>query len=142
MRLEHNGAKTNTSRRLKGFREPASPVLGSLRYKEARMLKSSQPRLRGQRGFVLVICLILLLLLALIGIASITSSTSDVKVSGNEIKQMGAFYAAESGLERAANAIAGSYQTGGTPPDPLPSGSADEGNYHYDYSTADDGPAV
>ena len=96
----------------------------------------------GEGGMVLVICLLLLLVVSLIGVASITSSNSEMKISGNEIKQTGAFYAAESGLEMASASIVNSYATGGIPPSPLPSGSADEGNFHYDFSTTDAGPAV
>jgi hypothetical protein len=110
--------------------------------KENQMNKFNVVKKCGEKGMILVICLILLLLLSLIGIASITSSTSDMKMSGNELKQTGAFYAAESGLELAAAAIVNSYQDVAAPPNPLPSGSADDGIYHYDYSTQDGGPAV
>lgn len=97
---------------------------------------------QNEGGFMLVICLLLLLMLSLIGIASITTSTSDMKVSGNEINQTGAFYAAESGLEHAAASIKTSYETTGNPPSPLPSGNITESGYRYIYSTADNGAAV
>jgi hypothetical protein len=106
------------------------------------MVKFPSNKDGGESGFVLVVCLILLLMLSLIGIASITTSTSDMKVSGNEINQTGAFYAAESGLERAAASLIGSYQTTGNPPNPLPSGSVNENGYHYDYGTTDNGAAT
>ncbi len=118
-----------------------SLIFGSRKYEEAKMFKSKINRPGGENGFVLVICLILLLMLSLIGIASITTSTSDMRVSGNEMNQTGAFYAAESGLERAAAAIIHSYQTTGNPPDPLPSGSVTENGYQYDYATTDGGAA-
>jgi len=91
---------------------------------------------------MLVICLLLLLMLSLIGIASITTSTSDMKVSGNEINQTGAFYAAESGLEQAAASIKSSYETTGNPPNPLPSGNITENGYQHVYTTTDNGAAV
>lgn len=96
----------------------------------------------GENGVVLVVCLILLLMLSLIGIASITTSTSDMQVAGNEMKQTGAFYAAESGLETAAAAIATSYETNGVPPSPLPNDSTSEGEFVYFYDTIDQGAAV
>jgi hypothetical protein len=106
------------------------------------MKRNVTNRNSGKKGMVLVICLILLLLISLIGIASISSSTSDMKVSGNELKQTGAFYSAESGLEMAAASLINSYRDAGVAPSPLPSGSNDENSYHYDYATIDNGPAV
>ena len=93
----------------------------------------------NETGMVLVICMVLLLMLSLIGIASITTSTSDMKVAGNELNQTGAFYAAESGLERAAASLVTSFMTNGVPPSPLPSGSYTEGAYQYNYSTTTSG---
>ena len=96
----------------------------------------------NERGVVLIVCLILLLMLSLIAIASITSSNSDMQVAGNEMNQTGAFYAAESGIERSAASIATSYETTGQPPNPLPSGTLTQGSFRYAYSTTDNGAAV
>jgi Tfp pilus assembly protein PilX len=96
----------------------------------------------NERGVVLIVCLILLLMLSLIGIASITTSNSDMQVAGNEMKQTGAFYAAESGVERSAASIATSYETSGSPPSPLPSGTLTQSNFQYAYSTTDNGAPV
>ena len=101
-----------------------------------------QLKRQGEGGFMLVICLLLLLMLSLIGIASITTSNSDMKVSGNEINQTGAFYAAESGLEQAAATIKSSYETTGNPPSPLPSGTTTENGFQYSFRTTDNGAAV
>ncbi|HBC46107.1 MAG TPA: hypothetical protein DCZ43_03585 [candidate division Zixibacteria bacterium] len=106
------------------------------------MKKIHTNKKNGEGGIILVICLLLLLVVSLIGVAAITNSNSEMKISGNEIKQTGAFYAAESGLEMASASIINSYETGGTPPSPLPSGSSVEGDFHYDFSTTDAGPAV
>jgi hypothetical protein len=95
-----------------------------------------------RRGFVLVVCIVLLLMLSLIGIISVTTSNNDVSMSGNELHQTGAFYAAESGLERAAAAVIRSYETTGNPPNPLPSDSVTENGYNYVYQVADGGAAV
>jgi len=97
---------------------------------------------KREDGFMLVVCLLLLLMLSFIGIASITTSNSDLQVSGNEINQTGAFYAAESGLEQAAAAIVTSYETTGNPPSPLPTATVSENGYQYTYTTADNGAAV
>jgi hypothetical protein len=110
--------------------------------KGSYMIKKALDKKDSREGMVLVICLILLLVVSLIGIASISSSNSEMKISGNELKQTGSFYAAESGLEVAAASIINSYQTAGDPPNPLPSGSVVDGDFRYDYSTQDNGPAV
>ena len=94
------------------------------------------------RGFVLVVCIVLLLLLSLIGIISVTTSNNDVSISGNELHQTGAFYAAESGLEKAVSTVIRSYETTGNPPNPLPSDSATENSYSYVYLVADGGVAT
>ncbi|MEE9554434.1 MAG: PilX N-terminal domain-containing pilus assembly protein [candidate division Zixibacteria bacterium] len=96
----------------------------------------------GQRGMVLIVCLIILLMLSLIGIASITTSNSDLTVAGNELNQTGSFYAAESGLERAASEMKASYESSGIPPSPLPHGEVELNNHHFTYTVTDDGPAV
>jgi hypothetical protein len=106
------------------------------------MNKKHQKKRQNEGGFMLVVCLLLLLMLSLIGIASITTSNSDMKVSGNEITQTGAFYAAESGLEKAAASIKTSYETTGNPPNPLPTGNVTENGFQYIYTTADNGAAV
>ncbi|MCP4582783.1 MAG: hypothetical protein GY839_14330 [candidate division Zixibacteria bacterium] len=99
-------------------------------------------KLKNESGIVLLVCLAILFMLSLIGIASITTSNNDMQIAENESRATGAFYAAESGLEMAAAAITTSYEASGVPPDPLPSGSAEELHYIYKYTTSDDGPAV
>ena len=67
-------------------------------------------KLKNESGVVLIVCLSILFMLALIGIASITTSNTDMDIADNEYKTTGAFYAAESGLERAAASITTSYR--------------------------------
>jgi hypothetical protein len=98
--------------------------------------------LGNEKGMVLVICLLMLLMLSLIGIASITTSNSDLSVAENELRQTGSFYAAESGVERAAAAIYTSFESSGAPPSPLPSGTYTQAGYQYAYGTAADGGAI
>ncbi len=95
-----------------------------------------------QSGIVLIVCLIMLLMLSLIGIASITTSNSDLTIAGNELNQTGSFYAAESGLERAASEMKASYESSGVPPNPLPHGEVTLNTFHFTYNVADDGPAA
>jgi Flp pilus assembly pilin Flp len=97
---------------------------------------------RDQKGAVLVVCLAILVMISLIGIASITTSNTEMQIADNSTKSTGAFYAAESGLERAAANIAHSYRTLGTPPSPLPSDTLSELRYVYGYYTSDDGAAA
>jgi len=98
--------------------------------------------LKSDSGVVLLVCLAILFMLSLIGIASITTSNTDMRIADNEYKMTGAFYAAESGLEKAAVEIWQSYSSSGAPPSPLPSDTMSELNYTYGYSTVDGGPAV
>ena len=99
-------------------------------------------RLMSDSGVVLIVCLAVLFMLSLIGIASITTSNTDMDIADNEYKATGAFYAAESGLERAAAALIISYRTIGAAPNPLPGDTVSELSYVYCFRTADDGPAI
>ena len=99
-------------------------------------------RLRSESGVVLIVCLAILFMLSLIGIASITTSNTDMDIADNEYKATGAFYAAESGLERAAAAITNSYRSTGVAPSPLPGDTISELGYVYVFRTIDEGPAV
>ncbi len=98
-------------------------------------------KLNKQDGAILIVCLAVLLMLSLIGIASISTSNVDMQIADNSIRTAGAFYAAESGLERAAAAITTSYQTAGVPPNPLPSDTVTESKYAYGYFTVENGAA-
>ena len=87
-------------------------------------------KLKSQSGFTIVIFLALLLMLTLAGINAVMTSTTEVDIAGNEMNESNAFYAAESGLEKATAEMKYYYKTYGTAPDPLP----------YDqYTVGDDG---
>ena len=96
----------------------------------------------GESGVVLVVCMIILLMLSLIGIASITTSNSEMQVAGNEMRNTGAFYAADAGLEKATSEIVSSYENTGAPPNPLPAALETMNNYRYFYCVNDLGPAT
>lgn len=98
-------------------------------------------RLHSESGVVLIASLILLLMLAIIGISSIMTSNTDMTLAENEYRATGAFYAAESGLEKAAANIQRSFETTGEAPDPLPCDTVTEYNYTYAYDIVDEGAA-
>jgi len=99
-------------------------------------------KLKNESGIVLILCLSVLFMLSLIGIASIKTSNTEMQIADNEYKNTRAFYAAESGLEKAAASISDNYERTGEPPDPLPSGVVTENNITYGYYVNDEGPAV
>jgi flagellar basal body-associated protein FliL len=99
-------------------------------------------KLNNESGVVMIVSLALLLMLAIIGISSMSTSNTDMQMAENEYRSTGAFYAAESGLEKAAASIKRSYETSGVMPDPLPADTVSEQRYTYGYYASDDGPAV
>jgi len=102
----------------------------------------SKAAINSESGVVLIVCMIILLMLSIIGIVSLTTSNSEMEIAGNEMKQTGAFYAAEAGLEEGAAAVITSYEITGQPPDPLPYGNQTVNNYQYVYNVSDMGPAT
>ena len=106
------------------------------------MIASNFDMKKRESGIVMIICLALLLILSLIGLSSILTSNSDMQISGNEMNHTGAFYAAESGIEKAAASIATSYETVGAPPSPLPCETLTDNKYKYTYITTDMGAAT
>jgi Tfp pilus assembly protein PilX len=61
--------------------------------------------LRKEKGVVLIIALLMMLVLTLIGISSISTTNFETSISGNERVRMGAFYAAEAGIQVAINQV-------------------------------------
>ena len=96
----------------------------------------------SEAGIVLIVCLALLFIITMIGLSSILTSNSDMQISGNEMNHTGAFYAAESGIERAAASIATSYETMAAPPSPLPCDTLTDNKYKYSFITTDNGAPV
>ena len=58
--------------------------------------------LRNQNGFAALIALIMVGMLTLIGLAAMSTSDDEVTITGNQLQESRAFYAAEAGLEAAA----------------------------------------
>lgn len=88
-------------------------------------------KIKSEAGFTIIVFLALLLMLTLAGINAVMTSTTDVDIAGNEMNHSNAFYAAESGLEKACAQIEHAYRSNGLPPDPLPNSEfiINEGGY-------------
>ncbi|HUV30789.1 MAG TPA: PilX N-terminal domain-containing pilus assembly protein [Acidobacteriota bacterium] len=99
-------------------------------------------RLCSQRGFATLIALIMVGMLTLIGLAALSTSDDEVQVASNEMQEMRAFYAAETGLECAAANLQSQYETTGVPPTTMPSGTDSVNHCRVTYMTVDDGPAA
>lgn len=93
----------------------------------------------SQSGFSILVFLTLLLMLSLLGINAILVSTSEVDIAGYELNSAMALNAAEAGLEKAAAEITDYYDKFGRPPDSLPSGSLELGNYTVTYTVTKPG---
>ena len=99
-------------------------------------------RLRNNRGIATFIALMVMIMLTMIGIAAIKMSNDEIKIAGNELNEMQAFYAAEAGLERASAAIQNQYEVTGNPPTTMPSGNETINDIIVAYNSTDDGAAV
>lgn len=98
--------------------------------------------IESERGIATLIALILVGMLTLIGLAALSTSEDEVTIAGNEMQEMKAFYAAESGLERAAAALQAEYEETGAPPVNMPVGEFDVNDCEVYYKTGDDGAAT
>jgi hypothetical protein len=99
-------------------------------------------KIKNTSGIAAFIALVVMIMLTLVGLAAIRISDDEVNISGNELNEMAAFYAAEAGLERASAAIQAQYETTGAPPSVMPSGSETVNNCVVAYNTVDNGAAV
>jgi Tfp pilus assembly protein PilX len=99
-------------------------------------------RIYSENGFATLIALLLVGMLMLIGLAAINMSDDEISIAGNELQEMRAFYAAESGLEQVASALQAEYDSTGLPPTILPSGSDSLNHAQIVYSSTDDGAAT
>lgn len=102
----------------------------------------SKKVLRNEDGMAVLVALIMIGMLTLIGLAALSTSDDEVAISGNQLQETRAFYAAEAGLEKAAAALQVEFETTGAPPTTLPEGSEDVNNCTAAYSTVDDGAAT
>lgn len=93
---------------------------------------------RNDRGFVIITCLAILLMLGIIGAAAVMKSADDVEISGSQLRDVNALYAAESGAELAYAIFRNAIDTSNYPPNPLPTGSFEMEHYSVVYSTSQD----
>ncbi len=74
-------------------------------------------------GSVTFIAVMMMVMLTMIGVAALKLANDEVTIAGNQMNETLAFYAAESGLERASAAIQTYYEENRTPPNTFPAGN-------------------
>jgi Tfp pilus assembly protein PilX len=93
----------------------------------------------NERGMAALIAILLVGMLTLLGIAALSTSDDEVQVAGNQWQETKAFYAAESGLDKASSVLRGHYDTANGTPTVLPSGDEDLNGCEVSYSVSDNG---
>ncbi len=88
-----------------------------------------------------LIALIMVAMLTLLGLAALSTSDDEITITGNELQEMRAFYAAEAGLEKAAARLQSEYDSTGVPPLILPGGTETINRCAVTFGSGDDGPA-
>lgn len=96
--------------------------------------------IRNEKGVAALIALIMVGMLTLIGIAALSTSDDEVNISGNNLQETRAFYAAESGLEEAAARLHFLSDSIGTVASTMPTGTDQINGCNYIYKTEDLGP--
>jgi len=91
--------------------------------------------LKNEKGIALIIALMIMLMLVIIGLGIVKSSNDEVSIAGNELNEMRAFYAAESGLEQGTAYIQHYYESTGIPPTTYPAETLSLAGVTYGYST-------
>lgn len=95
--------------------------------------------LNNERGMAALVALLLVGMLTLIGLAALSTSDDEVQVAGNKWQETKAFYAAESGLDKAVSELMAHYDTANSVPGTMPSGSDDVNNCDVTFNTVDEG---
>jgi Tfp pilus assembly protein PilX len=95
-----------------------------------------------ERGMAAFIAIMIMLMMSIIGVAVVKLASDEVNIAGNELNEMGSFYAAEAGLERACADIQHQYEATGFPPSTMPSGSETVNQCAVTYATTDNGAAT
>jgi len=94
-------------------------------------------KLESEQGVATLIALVIMGMLLLIGLAAVNTSEDEITIAGNELQEMRAFYAAESGLERASAYMNTEFDKTGRPPAIMPYGSSDINGCVVTFSTFD-----
>jgi len=98
--------------------------------------------LKNERGIAALVAMLLVGMLTLIGLAALSTSDDEVQVAGNKWQETKAFYAAESGLDKAVSELMGHYDTANSVPGSMPHGAEDVNNCEVTYNTVDNGAAT
>ena len=98
--------------------------------------------LKNERGLAALVAMLLVGMLTLIGLAALSTSDDEVQVAGNKWQETKAFYAAESGLDKAVSELMGHYDTANSVPGSMPHGEEDVNNCEVTYNTVDNGTAT
>ena len=98
--------------------------------------------INDERGMAAFIAIMVMLMMTFIGAAVVKLASDEVTIAGNELNEMGSFYAAEAGLERACASIQYQYEATGAPPTTMPSGTETVNQCAVTYNTTDNGAAT
>ncbi len=98
--------------------------------------------IHNERGIALIIALMIMLMLIIIGLGIVKSSNDEITIAGNELNEMRAFYAAESGLEKGTAAIQAHYEATGIPPSSFPAETLLFAGVAFGYSTVPEAPEI
>lgn len=96
--------------------------------------------LQSEKGLAALIALVMVGMLTLIGLAAMSTSDDEVTITGNELQEARAFYAAEAGLEAAAARLHFLSDSTGTITTTMPEGSGELNGSDFSYETVDLGP--
>ncbi len=94
-----------------------------------------QKCISNNRGFVIITCLAVLLMLGIVGAAAVMKSSDDVEISGSQLRDVNALYAAEAGAEYAYARFRNSIDSTNYPPNPLPVDSFNLEGFKVSFST-------
>lgn len=97
---------------------------------------------KSERGMATFVALIMVGMLTMLGLAALSTSDDEVKISGNDLHETQAFYAAESGLQMASAHLQDEYAITGAPPLVMPEGSEAMNLCTVAYGAEDAGPAA
>ncbi|MCP4705648.1 MAG: hypothetical protein GY865_13695 [candidate division Zixibacteria bacterium] len=80
-------------------------------------------KIRNSKGSVTFIAVMMMVMLSMIGVAALKLANDEVNIAGNQVNETMAFYAAESGLEKASAELQTAYEKNGGPPSTFPAGN-------------------
>ncbi len=99
-------------------------------------------KIRNSKGSVTFIAVMMMVMLSMIGVAALKLANDEVNIAGNQVNETMAFYAAESGLEKASAELQTAYEKNGGPPSTFPAGNENLTDATSAYVAGVDGAAV